>query len=52
MPVLEGGGAIFLIEISLYLTSLARDIFTDNLLVRVHLIIEIILVDRSCAMGI
>jgi len=26
--------------------------FIDNLLVRIHLIIEMILVDRPCAMGV
>jgi len=29
-----------------------REIFIDNLLVRVHLIIEMILVDRPCSMGV
>ena len=29
-----------------------REIFIDNLLVRVHLIIEMILVDRPCATGV
>ena len=29
-----------------------RECLIDNLLVRIHLIIEIILVDRPCAMGI
>jgi len=29
-----------------------REFFIDNLLVRIHLIIEIILVDRPCAMGV
>ena len=29
-----------------------REFFIDNLLVRIHLIIEMILVDRPCAMGI
>ena len=29
-----------------------REIFIDNLLVRVHLIIEMILVDRPCVMGV
>ena len=29
-----------------------RDLFIDNLLVRIHLIIERILVDRPCAMGV
>jgi len=29
-----------------------REFFVDNLLVRIHLIIEIILVDRPCAMGV
>ena len=28
-----------------------REFFIDNLLVRVHLIIEMILVDQPCAMG-
>ena len=28
-----------------------RECFIDNLLVRIQLIIEIILVDRPCAMG-
>jgi len=28
-----------------------REIFTDNLLVRVHWIIEMIVVERPCAMG-
>ena len=32
--------------------SRERDFFIDNLLVRIHLIIEIILVDRPCAMGV
>jgi hypothetical protein len=29
-----------------------REFFIDNLLVRIHLIIEIILVDRPCAVGV
>ena len=29
-----------------------REFFIDNLLVRIHLILEIILVDRPCAMGV
>jgi len=29
-----------------------RELFIDNLLVLVHLIIEMILVDRPCAMGV
>jgi len=29
-----------------------RDFFIDNLLVRIRLIIEMILVDRPCAMGV
>ena len=33
-------------------STLEREIFIDNLLVRVHLIIEIILVDRPCATGV
>jgi len=32
--------------------SREREFFTDNLLVQIHLIIEMILVDRSCAMGV
>ena len=31
---------------------LSRDFFLDNLLVRIHLIIEMILEDRLCAMGV
>jgi len=29
-----------------------REFFVDNLLVRIHLIIEMILVDRPCVMGV
>ena len=29
-----------------------REFFIDNLLVRIHLIIKMILVDRPCAMGV
>ena len=29
-----------------------KELFIDNLLVRVHLIIEMIAVDRPCAMGV
>ena len=29
-----------------------REFFIDNLLVRIHLIIEMVLVDRPCAMGV
>jgi hypothetical protein len=29
-----------------------RELFVDNLLVRIHSIIEMILVDRPCAMGV
>ena len=32
--------------------TLEREIIIDNLLVRIHLIIEMILVDRPCAMGV
>ena len=32
--------------------DLQRDSFIDNLLVRIHLIIEMILVDRPCAIGV
>jgi len=31
---------------------LEREFFIDNLLVQMHLIIEMILVDRPCAMGV
>ena len=31
---------------------LKREFFVDNLLVQIHLIIEIILVDRPCAMAL
>ena len=30
----------------------ARDFFIDNLLARIHLIIEMVLVDRPCVMGV
>jgi len=32
--------------------SVEREFFIDNLLVRIHLIIEMILVDRPCTMGV
>jgi len=32
--------------------SREREFFIDNLLVRIHLIVEMILVDRPCAMGV
>ena len=32
--------------------SREKEIFIDNLLVRIHLIIEMIIVDRPCAMGV
>ena len=32
--------------------SIERDFFIDNLLVRIHLIIEMVLVDRPSAMGV
>jgi len=31
---------------------LEREFFIDNLLVRIHLITEMILADRPCAMGL
>jgi len=33
-------------------TPAERESFIDDLLVRIHLIIEMILVDRPCAMGV
>jgi len=33
-------------------TVVEREFFSDNLLARIHLIIEMILVDRPCAMGV
>ena len=33
-------------------TRREREFIIDNLLVRIHLIIEMILVDRPCAMGV
>jgi hypothetical protein len=33
-------------------TRREREFFIDNLLARIHLIIEMILVDRPCAMGV
>jgi hypothetical protein len=38
--------------VSLPHSHLEREFFIDNLLVRIHFIIEIILVDRPCAMGV
>ena len=38
--------ALFVIE------GLKKDLFSDNLLVQIHLIIEIVLVERPCAMGV
>ena len=35
-----------------FTTCREREFFIDNLLVRIHLIIEMISVDRPCAMGI
>ena len=32
--------------------QLEREFFIDNLLVQIHLIVEMILVDRPCAMGV
>ena len=32
--------------------SREREFFIDNLLVRIHSIVEMILVDRLCAMGV
>ena len=32
--------------------TLEREFFIDNLLVRIHLIIEMILVDQPCAIGV
>ena len=55
--VVLGGGALFLMsEVPLYCllcqgsaVEREREFFYDNLLVRIHLIIEMILVDRPCA---
>ena len=33
-------------------TNPEREFFIDNLLVQIHFIIEMILVDRPCAMGV
>jgi len=33
-------------------TPVKREFFSDNLLVRIRLILEMILVDRPCAMGV
>ena len=45
---LSGGGRRFLfVEV-----AAEKEIFIDNLLVRDHLIIEMILVDRPCATGV
>ena len=60
-----GGGAFLMSEVPLYATfnpdhlharlrrhGPHREFFIDNLLFRIHLIIEMILVDRPCAMGV
>ena len=40
-------------KVSLALTvQRERDLFVDNLLIRIHLMIEMILVDWLCAMGV
>jgi len=39
-------------KVSLRQLSIERQFFIDNLLVRIHLIIEMILLDRPCAMGV
>jgi len=39
-------------EHSVSATRMQREFFIDNLLVRIHLIIEMILVDRPCATGV
>ena len=36
----------------MYMYITQREFFIDNLLVRIHLIIEMILVDRPCAIGV
>ena len=42
-----------LVKISVYMMWVQeREFLIDNLLVRIHLIIEMILVDRHCAMGV
>ena len=55
----EGGGRFLVGEVPLYgvsglsrWTSREREFFIDNLLVRIHLIIEMMLVDRPCTMGV
>ena len=35
-----------------YSIQVERELFIDNLLVRIHLIIETIVADRPCAMGV
>jgi len=40
------------IDISMQPHILERKFFIDNLLVQIHLLIEMILVDRPCAMGV
>ena len=61
--VIMGSGAVTMSETVHYMTQTQgkkvgvlkvrkRDLFIDNLLVRIHLIIKMILVDRPCAMGL
>ena len=40
------------INVTFRVAVLEREFFIDNLLVRIHLIIELIMVDRPCAMGV
>ena len=50
---LSGAGETLYTWTSMVLFSRpGREFFIDNLLVRIHLIIEMILVDRPCAMGL
>jgi len=50
--VLGRGTHIPVMKLGLASMSREREFFIDNLLVRIHLIIEMSLVDRPCAMGI
>ena len=48
---LPPAGAVFL-EVFYVLSSVEREFVIDNLLIRIRSIIEMILVDRPCAMGV
>ena len=55
LTVVPTGGEVALNghrHVGLDVATLQRELLTDNLLVRIHLIIMIILVDRPCPIGV